>query len=531
MRKRIGISFLFLGYFLFSQVSVAQSIEGTAILEAATIYSGGATLHHLAQDVSIPKGNSELVINRIAQQVDVQSIRVTSNSAALTVLSVSFDRDYLNKGDNKSVVYLENRKRMNDAVALLNDLSNQRKSEESILSLLEANKNIGGQSGVTPAELKAMIQYYRDQYKTISDQIVALKAKEEVQQAIVNRLKQQISEVDSANQNAGQLVLRVNSTAAIQSDFNIDYFAPNVSWSPFYEIKVDNLDSKLQLIYNADIVQNTGIDWKQVQLKFATGSPEMNNNAPELQPWRLRYRQLDRIASMQKSVRPVAVQSEALVVEYGGSQRDMASVVDNQLSAEFVVNTPYDIYSNGKPQSVQLTSHQLAAAYTYFTAPKQDDAAFLIGKITDWDELDLLPGNANLIIDQAYAGKSYIDPNEVTDTLTLSLGRDKRILVQRKRLNEQGKTAFMGNTRKQEYTYEISVKNTRKETVAIEVKDQYPLSTEKDIQVELRNVSGAKINSEKGELSWNLTLEAGETRKLVFSYEVKYPKDKTVIGL
>src|SRR5690606_24118620 len=87
------------------------------------------------------------------------------------------------------------------------------------------------------------------------------------------------------------LVLRIASTAATKADLYIDYFTTKVSWSPFYEVKVDDLTSDLQLAYKADLVQNTGVDWKQVQLKFATGSPGMNNNAPVLYPWELRFRQ------------------------------------------------------------------------------------------------------------------------------------------------------------------------------------------------------------------------------------------------
>src|SRR5690606_19894768 len=105
------------------------------------------------------------------------------------------------------------------------------------------------------------------------------------------------------------------------------------------------------------------------------------------------------------------------------------------------------------------------------------ESAFLVGKLTDWTKLNLLPGNANLIIDNNYAGTSYINPQSTDDTLTLSLGRDERIITKRTRTNEEGSTAFIGNSRTRTFTYEISVRNTRKEAVDIEVKEQYPLST------------------------------------------------------
>lgn len=522
---------------LLTQVTFAQNIlESNASLLDATIYSRGAELHHTAKQIKVPAGNSEIVINRISKNVDAQSIRVTSSNGQLTILSVSFENDYLNKGGNKSAIYLDIQKRYDDANSILNDLINQRKGEESTLALLEENRKFGGQSGVTPVSIANMIKYYRDQYKVIADNIVAFKAKEEAQQKIVDKLKSQMDEAGGNGQNAGQLVLRVNSPSSLNADFNINYFTNSVSWSPFYEIRVDNLKEPLQLIYKANVAQNTGIDWKQIKLTFASGNPRQNNNAPELSPWWLSFNTpirsrptADLANQLQGRVAGVTV-NETVVVAYGAN-KDMAQVQDNQLNSSFVIETPYDIYSNGKPQSVQLQSYRLPAEYSYYTAPRADESSFLIGKITDWAKLNLLAGNANLIIDNNYAGTSYINPKSINDTLTLSLGRDERIITKRTRINEEGSTSFLGNSQKRVYTYEIALRNTRNEAVDIEVKEQFPLSTEKDIEIKLEEVSGAKINKEKGELGWNLNLKPGETKKLIVSYSIKYPRDKNIAGL
>ena len=209
----------------------------------------------------------------------------------------------------------------------------------------------------------------------------------------------------------------------------------------------------------------------------------------------------------------------------------MAIVEENQLTTSFVVNTPYDIYSNQKPQAVQLKSYELPATYTYFSAPRLDETAFLIAKVSNWQQYNLLPGEANLIIDNNFAGSSYINPNSTEDTLTLSLGRDDRITTKRERINEEGSVSFFGKSQKRVYTYEISIRNSRKEPVTIDVKEQFPLSTERDIEIKLLEASGAKVDNDKGELSWNLNLKSGETKKFRVSYSVKSPRDKTLSGI
>jgi len=60
------------------------------------------------------------------------------------------------------------------------------------------------------------------------------------------------------------------------------------------------------------------------------------------------------------------------------------------------------------------------------------------------------------------------------------------------------------------------------------LKDQFPLTTNKEIEVELLDDGGASVNSEIGVLTWKLELAPGEVRKVRFSYSVKYPKDKVI---
>jgi uncharacterized protein affecting Mg2+/Co2+ transport len=114
------------------------------------------------------------------------------------------------------------------------------------------------------------------------------------------------------------------------------------------------------------------------------------------------------------------------------------------------------------------------------------------------------------------------------DTLNLTLGKDKRIVVKKEKLKDFSSVKFLGSNKKQVFTYELTVKNNKKETVQMLLKDQYPLSTNKEIEVELTETSGAANNTELGVLTWKLELAPGEVKKLRVSYGVKYPKDKYV---
>ena len=58
--------------------------------------------------------------------------------------------------------------------------------------------------------------------------------------------------------------------------------------------------------------------------------------------------------------------------------------------------------------------------------------------------------------------------------------------------------------------------------------DQVPVSNNKDIEVEVIEVSGAKQDLINGYLNWEVKLEPGETKKYLIKYSVKFPKDKNV---
>jgi len=218
----------------------------------------------------------------------------------------------------------------------------------------------------------------------------------------------------------------------------------------------------------------------------------------------------------------------AYVITLKDALGDYITVKDNELNVVFDIDLPYDVPGNGKEQNVSLKEFPVNTLFKYYAVPKLDKDAYLLGEVADWEQLNLLPGEANIIFEGTYIGKSYIDPNSTLDTLNLTLGKDKRIVVKKEKLKDFSSVKFLGSNKKQIFTYELTVKNNKKEAVKMMLKDQYPLSTNKDIEVELLESSDASNNSELGVLTWKLDLEPGAVKKLRVSYSVKYPKDKYV---
>jgi uncharacterized protein (TIGR02231 family) len=207
------------------------------------------------------------------------------------------------------------------------------------------------------------------------------------------------------------------------------------------------------------------------------------------------------------------------------------TLTESQLNTNFEIDLPYNIESDGLVHSVTIKEEKINATLKSYAVPKLDKDAYLLAEISDWQRLDLLPGTANIIMDGTYLGKSLIDPNSTADTLNLSLGKDKRVAIKRSLVKDYTSTKTSGNTTKQIFTYELTVKNNKTTDIEILIKDQYPISTIKDVTVTLDESADAMINTDNGVLTWKMTVKTGESKKKRFTYTVKYPKELKIANL
>jgi len=208
-----------------------------------------------------------------------------------------------------------------------------------------------------------------------------------------------------------------------------------------------------------------------------------------------------------------------------------ANATNDTINVEFDISIPQTVSSSAKPTVVDVKSSSVNATYEYAVAPKLDLDAFLLAKVTGWEDLNLLPGEANIFFEGTFVGKTFIDPNNIRDTLSVSMGRDKRIVVKREKVKNLSSRKVIGTSEKQESAWEITVRNTKSENVLVVVEDQIPVSQNNQIEVTVVDNGGAKQDTFSGKLTWKLNLKPAENKKLAYKFEVKYPKDRRISGL
>ena len=210
---------------------------------------------------------------------------------------------------------------------------------------------------------------------------------------------------------------------------------------------------------------------------------------------------------------------------------DYIAVEEKNIAMEYKIDLPYTIPGNGKEQIINLKDYNLSPEYKFYAAPKLDQNAFLVADFKDWEKLNILSGLANITYDGTYVGQTYLNTSQTNNVMSVTLGSDKRISVKREKLIDFSQVKILGSDTKVTLAYKITVKNNQNKAVKFTLKEQYPISSQKEIKVELLDKETTKPTYNKediGVVTWDFDLAAGESREFRIAYSVKYPKDKKI---
>ncbi len=531
---------------VFSLISICLYAEehiAPSKIKEVTIYLQGARVVRTAT-VALNPGVNEIVFENLSNSLDENSIEMKGIGNA-TILSVNYRINYY-----KLQQLTEATKKLKfsmDSVKYKLDITqNELLVLDQTVQLLQANYKMGVNDKTQFVDdIEEWAQRYSKKVLDIKNSGTKLKL-------LVTELKAQYADLQnkfnqssgSSKQPSGEIVVKVQTTAYGNADFNFAYYVGNASWTPIYSLRAQNTTNPIQLDYDALVIQQTGEIWNDIKMSLSTGNPTLGGNKPDLFPWYLRiqnppisygYMKKDaHVAEEEKSVSIEAYKSNVSMPEAMQNMStgaDYTTVKHGQLNVTFDINLRYTILPDGSPQQVRMQQISLPATFEYAAIPKLDLDAFLLAKVTGWEDNNLLPGNANLYFEGAYVGKSFINPSITNDTLNLSFGRDKKINIERKLLKDFSKKAFFGKTKTQNFVYEITVKNNKNISTSIDVEDQVPVSQTKDIEVSVKETSKADYDANSGKLKWKFNLQPNEVRKIKIEYSLKYPTNKNILGL
>ena len=604
----------------YSQEIIEKKI--TTSVNEVTVFLEGAQITR-KKTIEIKQGKTILKFSDLSPFIDAKSVQVKADGN-ITVLAVNHQQNFIEKLDKQQKLFdLENKLKEVDDKIMLERTYLQILTEE--LAFLKENRNIGGKN----QELSVL--NLKDASIFFGTKLTELKIKEIERNNTLKNLNKERSDLTNQINTIsgkkefpnGEILVKVDAKNSSNVSFELSYVVENAGWFPTYDIRAKNVNEPVELIYKANVKQDTKISWDNVKLNLSSANPNISGVAPELKTYFLNYNTrppvynratnevrgvvldeynnplpgatvivkgttigtstdfdgkysltipnnessltfsfigfISQTKPIQSEVMNIMLEEdsatldEVVVVGYGTTKknksiskalqgkvsgvqiRGASSLAiptvqnENQTTIDFEIKTPYTIKSDNKSYSVDIDAYNLSAFYQYYCVPKIDKDAFLIANITNWEKYNLLEGEANIFFEGTYIGKTLLDVRYASDTLQISLGRDKNVNVKREKVNEFISKKFIGSKKEESRGWDISVKNNKSQRINMLIYDQVPVSTLEEIKIEVSEISGAKQDSESGEIKWEFTIDPNESKRFSLKYLVKYPKNRNLI--
>ena len=606
--------------FLTANAQANREIAVKTTVSDVTVFLKGAQVTRKTS-VSFPAGNSTVRFENLSPYIDAKSVQVKVDGEIM-VLSVNHSLNY------NDTVKLS--KEVADFVKQIHDLDEKIRTEqinlaiaEEKISFLKSNKAISGSDrGIEYNNLRLTTEYYSKQITDMLRSQAEINHKIKTLNEEKTAIQRKIATVGNVKpEPTGEIVLTANARTAARVPVEISYYVDNASWFPSYDIRAKDILQPIELVYKANVMQNTKEEWNNVSLKISSANPNLGSVAPQLKTYFLNYHTLppryDFANNLSNSVSGIVTDisgeplpgvtviirgtsigaatdvngryslaipagggelafsylgflqktqpinnsvinvvmeedtkmlDEVVVIGYGTQARSLTTgsstrervptpprpvpipvaQVENTTSVEFEIKTPYTIPSESKVTVVEMEHYSLPAEYEYYAVPKVDKDVFLLANIVNWEQYYLLEGEANIFFENTFVGKTILDVRYLSDTLSVSLGRDKNVIVRREQVKETTQTRFLSSRTEVSRNWKVTVRNNKRQPVSMVLLDQIPVSTNSEIDVTHEKLSNGALNKETGEVRWKFKLEPAQRTEFDLLYRVRYPRSRNL---
>ncbi len=542
----------------------ASEFKPVSRVTQVTVYRDGALVTRETK-LTLPPGDHRILLEEIPSVADPNSVRITgTGSGGLTLGGVEVSQEF--RAANLTPAYRQLEGELQALTAEMGALEDRQKAINSLREFLAGLKATAGQESSKDLLARGFaVDSWQKAFQFLSERLNALSAEE---RGMAPKRKEISEKLEVTRQKLSQLASQGGIqrwTAAVlaasarggEVALQATYLAHGASWRPLYDAHLEPATGKVELIWQAQVSQNTGEDWKEVDVTLSTTRPAAGIDLPKLASLTLVPAPMAPIAKA-KAAREEGKNQAALEADYlddltlaegaaGGFVGGVVSAVPALAPAEMVeagtarrdvavtfdLPGKLDIPSDAQPHRHRVASRDLQGKTEYRTVPRLDPSVFLISRITLTGDIPLLPGKVQHFVGPDLVGSSWMVDRAPGEQFPLSFGPDDRLKAERKPIWR--KVEQKGKDDEIDYKFVTTVENHLGADAALELKDRVPISGDERITVSLdekETTSGfTRDSNEPGILTWPITVSKGGKKEITLRYHVRVPRGWPVPGM
>ena len=486
-------------------------------IDSVTVFLNNAEINR-SSNVIIPKGKIDLLFKNVSSNVLKEGVNVfISNN--VKVYSINIEKS--NSDVKNNIKNNTNWKILQQKINILNDSIDLINLEKTILNeeelYYEENMKLQ-KTNVSFSNIDEGAKYFRKKIKSLHRSIIEQnkklsKIKKEKEQLL---LQQEKLLLKASKTNTTVRITVINNKEAL-CDIKFKYLVNNAIWKPYYSIRAKKGSNNITLEYQAQIYNDTGNDWNNKPLTLAMMDFSTDVSKPLMDTW---------VLNGYSSYADEGILSNTK----GNYSKDNKMSYDvfhiDDLSTRFKIKNLHYIPSDATPHLIDVKTFIKQSDFYTLSIPKIKDGAYLIASIHDWESMGLLNGPINLYYNNVFQGISKLNTQQINKTLDISLGKDNSYTITRRKINTLKQEKFIGLNIKEVLTYEFIIQNKKNKSVVLELRDQLPISIDKNVEVISIETSNAVIDKQSGLLTWSVKLKPLSSEKIILKYSVKYPKSR-----
>ena len=615
MKNNILLFAIIFSYFSANSQKIKEK-SITSKVKSATIFLNNAQVTRI-KEVKLDKGIQLLKFIGLSPFIDKKSIQIKAKN--IEIQAVNFKKNYLSK-NKKSIELISLEKKLNFLDKEIEKENVNLLTTQEKIRFFKENRSIRGSQTLTVIALKETAQFYGDQMNLLNTKELNSNNTLKRLQREKKLVTKQLEGLTIKNSYfTGEIIVKVTSDLAKNTDFQLIYNVSNVSWYPTYDVRVTDINSPLTIVYKANVKQNSKVDWNNVKLQFSSANPNQSTKAGKITPYFIGYgtrppnykNNIDEISgyvsdnkgnlpgvsvivkgttigtetnfdgkysikipnskstlvfsylgykieerltnnstinvTMQENnvsldeivVTARGIKREKKVLGYSASyiktgKKDSnysipTEEIVNQTSVSFKIIEPYTIKSSNKDYVVSMKTYQTDATYIYYTVPRIEERAFLVASLKNWEQYNLLEGEASIYFEDTFIGTSLIDTRFTKNNLDISLGVDKNITVKRTKSKDFTTKQFIGNKKEETSLWDIAIKNNKRQSIKIIILDQIPISTREEITIALDKSFNGELDKKTGEIKWQKIINSNDIEEFQLKYTARYPKNEKLL--